>query len=86
MDVESDAFGDIVGGFKPEVLIMDVEGAEAELFQLADLGSIRHILVELHPHIIGEDKVAGIAGRLESDGFAVRERDRKTAYFQRAGR
>ena len=65
-------------------MIMDVEGAEAELFQFADLGGIRHILVELHPHIIAEDKVAGIVGRLESDGFVMHEHDRKTAYFERA--
>lgn len=83
--VESDAFAGVIADFAPDVLIMDVEGAEIELFKVADLGPIRHIVVELHPHIVGEEKIAAVCDRLIEQGFVVRERDRKTSYFVRSG-
>jgi FkbM family methyltransferase len=82
--VESDAFGAVIADFNPDVLIMDVEGAEVDLFQSVDLGRIRHIVVELHPHIVGEDKIAAVVARLKGQGFAVRQQDRKTSHFERA--
>jgi len=82
--VESDAFNSIISEFNPDVLIMDVEGAEVELFATGNLGNIRHIVVELHPHIVGEEKVAGVVAKLQTSGFRVREQDRHTFYFERA--
>lgn len=81
--VESDAFADVIAGFDPDVLIMDVEGAEVDLFEVENLGRIRHIVVELHPHIVGEEKIAAVVARLKGQGFAVREQDRKTSHFER---
>jgi FkbM family methyltransferase len=84
--VQSDAFGTVIASFDPEVLIMDVEGAEVDLFKVTDLGRIRHIVVELHPHIVGEDKIATIVERLKGEGFTVRQQDRKTSHFERVSR
>ena len=82
--VQSEAFNSVVAEFNPDVLVMDVEGAEVEIFATAKLDSIRHIIVELHPHIVGEEKIAGVISGLEASGFRVRERDRKTFHFERA--
>ncbi|WP_437352968.1 FkbM family methyltransferase [Neorhizobium petrolearium] len=81
--VESDAFANVLDEINPDVLVIDVEGAEVELFQIADLRNVRHIIIELHPHIVGEDKINQIIAGLESDGFVIRERDRKTYHFER---
>ncbi|SMF73705.1 methyltransferase, FkbM family [Xaviernesmea oryzae] len=82
--VQSDAFAAIISEFDPVVLIMDVEGAEIELFQISDFRNLRHMIVELHPHIVGQDKITALVERLDKAGFAMRAKDRKTVYFQRS--
>lgn len=39
--------------FRPDVLICDIEGGEAELFQDIDLSCLRALVLELHPDRIG---------------------------------
>ncbi len=81
--VESDAFGELIRSFNPDVLVMDVEGAEVDLFEDTDLGNIRHIVVELHPHIVGEEKIAAVVEKLKRSGYVCRQQDRKTSHFER---
>ena len=54
----------------PNVIIMDIEGAEYELLEAFDLSGIRKLVIELHPHIIGEERTQQIRDRIEADGFA----------------
>ena len=82
MEVPSVAFSDIVEKFDPEVLLMDVEGAEVDLL-VESLGNIQHIIVELHPHVVGVEKIEGLKNNLRRRGFQVVENDRKTFYFRR---
>lgn len=83
VEAESDAFPVVMKEYAPDVLIMDVEGAEDELLRVDDFGSVRHILVELHPHIIGEAKVQELKDLLKQKGFQQGESDRKTFHFYR---
>jgi FkbM family methyltransferase len=83
LTVKSEPFHAVIARHRPDVLIMDVEGGEYELLPNADLGAIRHILVELHPHIIGEQKVEEIKASLAAAGFKQKSSDRKTFHFQR---
>lgn len=83
LTVKSEPFHEVIARHRPDVLIMDVEGGEYELLPNADLGPIRHILVELHPHIIGEQKVEEIKASLATAGFKEKSSDRKTFHFQR---
>lgn len=82
--VESVAFEELLGKHDPEVLVMDVEGAEVDILGHSQLGNIRHIVIELHPHIVGQDKVDALEAHLAAIGFSVEDRDRKTAYFRRS--
>ncbi|HEV7317703.1 MAG TPA: FkbM family methyltransferase [Ensifer sp.] len=84
VDIESDVFGEVLKHYQPDVLIMDVEGTEDELLRIGDFGSVRDILVELHPHIIGDAKVEELKKTLADKGFKQGETDRKTFHFHRA--
>lgn len=84
IEVESVKFSDLLDRHRPDVLIMDVEGAEDELLRIPGFGSVQHILVELHPHIIGQDKVDELKRIIELRGFRQRFSDRKTFHFVRA--
>jgi nucleoside-diphosphate-sugar epimerase len=39
---------------QPDVLIMDIEGAEADFLRHADLSGLRAIVIELHPDVYGQ--------------------------------
>ncbi|OCP04402.1 MULTISPECIES: FkbM family methyltransferase [unclassified Ensifer] len=83
VEIESDVFSEVLERYQPDVLIMDVEGTEDELLRIADFGSVKDILVELHPHIIGQAKVDELKKALADKGFRQGENDRKTFHFHR---
>lgn len=82
--VESVALPSVVADRDPDVIIMDVEGAEVDLLSLPLTPRIRHLIVELHPHIVGPEKISSLISDLTSHGFAIESRDRKTVHLQRA--
>ncbi|MEO8530219.1 MAG: FkbM family methyltransferase, partial [Deltaproteobacteria bacterium] len=57
--------------FKPTVLIMDIEGAESEFFQHANLDGIRAIVVEFHPKVYGRDVMRACKQILTDAGFEL---------------
>ncbi|TDX88135.1 FkbM family methyltransferase [Neorhizobium sp. R1-B] len=81
--VKSEPFDAVLNALNPDVLIMDVEGAEYELLRTEDLKSITDIIVELHPHIIGQERVDEIKHSLSRTGFREASSDRKTYHFRR---
>lgn len=48
------AINDLLEQATPSVLICDIEGAEVEILQSADLSTVRLIIVETHPQWIGQ--------------------------------
>ena len=56
--VDSDAINDVIFEFEPDVLVLDVEGAEAELIEAARLDGINLVLVEVHPTILSLYSIA----------------------------
>jgi FkbM family methyltransferase len=66
---------------QPSVLVMDVEGAEAELLALECVKGVREIVVEVHPHIIGEEAVSHLTKSLLSKGFELKNILHKTYHF-----
>ena len=44
---------DEIARIKPTVVIMDIEGSEAELLPFMDFAGIRMLMVEMHPRSIG---------------------------------
>lgn len=54
----------------PQVIMMDVEGAEVDLLtSVTDFGPLHTICVELHPRIVGAERIAQMLEHLESHGF-----------------
>lgn len=81
--VESVAIEDVIASHRPNVIIMDVEGAEAELLQETDLKGIELIIVEMHPHIVGEDKIQKVFDALLVLGFKISKQEHKTYVLSR---
>ncbi|WP_349435082.1 FkbM family methyltransferase [Pararhizobium sp. A13] len=81
--VESEALSDVLAKHDPAALIMDVEGAEIQLLAV-DLKNVADIIVELHPHIVGEDAIAALVSNLKSRGYVMLSNNRKTSHFGRA--
>ena len=81
--VEAIAIGDVIASQRPNVIIMDVEGAEVELLQEADLKVVELIIVEVHPHIVGEDTIQKLFEVLQVRGFKINEQEHKTYVLSR---
>lgn len=64
------AIGKAVTAFQPSVLVIDVEGMEAELLPACPLAGIRALVLEVHPDVIGTDGIGLLAQHLRNSGFA----------------
>jgi FkbM family methyltransferase len=62
-------FNEVMQEIKPNYLIIDIEGGEAELFRYADLSYLNKICIELHPYAIGADAVAKVIESITHQGF-----------------
>lgn len=71
--VDSVAMHDALQDIQPDVLVMDVEGAEIDLLATGELAPIRAAIVELHPHVVGEDRIEALLNSLSERGFEVAE-------------
>lgn len=63
---------DVLMDFRPDVLLCDVEGGEAELFPGLDLTGLRAVVMELHPSVIGRASEAAIYDSLAASGLYPR--------------
>jgi FkbM family methyltransferase len=82
IEVQSDAFADVVAEWRPDMVVMDVEGYEVDLLSAPPEGPSR-LLVELHPHVVGEDRIATLLQTLADAGFEVTERLEKNVLLTR---
>jgi FkbM family methyltransferase len=64
------SIADVVGGFKPSVLVVDAEGMEEELLTACPFDNVRALIVEVHPEVIGTEGVTRIGTHLRACGFA----------------
>ena len=55
--------------FQPNVVIMDIEGAELDFMIHADLTGVRAVIVELHPKIFGQEGLTACLEAMQSKGF-----------------
>jgi len=75
-ELPCDDLVEVLKELKPNVLVMDVEGAEVDLLPLVDLSNIEKIIIELHPWVVGEAKIQDLVNSLLESGF---RRDDDTA-------
>ena len=83
--VESDPINGVIAAHRPDVIVMDVEGAEVDLLAAADLTHVRALVVETHEHIVGADRTAAMIAALAAKGFAVRQTIHKNILLTRQG-
>ena len=70
-------------GFTPNVLIVDIEGAE-QFIDFANLpASINKVIIELHPGVIGQATSYDIVAALVQRGFRVAREENDTFAFIR---
>ncbi len=81
--VESDALEAVLRSHKPDFIVMDVEGAEVELLSDTNLEGVRGLIIELHSHIVGREKIDVLVADLNSIGFVTEARQGKTYVFLR---
>ncbi|MDG1532683.1 MAG: FkbM family methyltransferase [Paracoccaceae bacterium] len=67
--VDSAAIEAVFSELQPDIMVMHVEGAEVDLLANGDLASARALLIELHPHIVGQGRISELLTSLEGRGF-----------------
>ncbi len=67
--VEIEAIGDIVARHRPTVLVMDAEGAEAEILPACPLDGLRAIVLELHEDPTNPEHMGRLRRLLAAEGF-----------------
>ncbi len=81
--VESDALDQVISDLRPDVLVMDVEGAETTLLPGADLSPMRAIILELHPQVVGAAESEAVMSHLRDQGFSLRTKARANVLMER---
>ena len=64
------AINDELARLRPDVLVCDIEGAEADLLPQADLSGLRGAVVETHPQWIGQAGVRAVFDAFHRAGLA----------------
>jgi len=81
--VETASMGDVIADHKPDVVICDIEGAEDDFIDPHKMAGISSVMIELHPHIYGQDKTNEIKQRFISAGFAERQMMGDVVFYAR---
>lgn len=81
--VEADGIAQVTHDFAPTAIVMDVEGAEIELLRRCNLGGVSKLVIEMHPHVVGVEKIDELCDYLTSTGFSLRQRISKVYLFDR---
>jgi FkbM family methyltransferase len=82
VEVQSDALPVVLAELRPDLLILDVEGYEVDLLARAPDGPSA-LLVELHPHVVGDDRIEAMLRQLAEGGFDVVERQQSNVLLCR---
>jgi FkbM family methyltransferase len=71
VQVETGCLEDEIALHKATVLVCDIEGGEIDLLIGADLRTIRLIVLETHPHMVGKEPTDRMIRYLVGEGFSV---------------
>lgn len=73
-EIEVPAFNltEVLSNFRPDILICDIEGAEADLIPAFDVTGLRAAVIELHPHRLSDVEIKAIYDRLIEAGLYPR--------------
>jgi FkbM family methyltransferase len=79
------SLNETIEALRPDFLIMDIEGAEYDIFSTIRFQTIKKIQVELHPSILGEARMNEIFDLLQVNGFVkdISMPDGRNFFFKR---
>ena len=60
-----------IARIRPSLLVMDIEGAEAELLRFIDLAGVDRIVGEFHERMLGREAADAMIGSLYARGFSI---------------
>lgn len=83
--VEADSIIRILDGFRPTLLLVDVEGFEVDLLAATRLDGVRGILIDMHPHIAGTERIDALRAHLGASGLSLTESCGGTEAYVRGG-
>lgn len=69
VEIEKHAITPVLDDLKPNVLVCDIEGAEAMLLPSADWSGLRVAIIELHPQWIGQAGVQAVFDAMHKAGL-----------------
>jgi FkbM family methyltransferase len=81
--VPTERLTDVLAEVAPDVLVMDIEGAEMDILEAEDLGPIKRMVVELHPDRYGPSGLSRALAAIDMHGFKHTEQNRTVYAFQR---
>lgn len=67
--VPTKSFNQELQKINPTFLIIDIEGGEYELSKYANFDNVQKILMEVHPNILGQEKLDSVKLKLVESGF-----------------
>jgi len=87
VEVETEDFATKLAQFRPDILVVDIEGGEDELLSGADLRGLRAMVLELHPRVIDRAAERRILDACHAAGLYPRFdlSSANVAAFERAG-
>jgi FkbM family methyltransferase len=81
--VDSEAIDDVLAQRRPAVVVMDIEGAEIDVLSETALDGVRDLVIELHPHIVGDQPTAALMDSLKARGFRLARQVHKNVHMTR---
>lgn len=73
VEVRAESLADVLGSFRPDVLICDIEGAEAELLSALPASTLRAAVVEMHPDRLSAQQIQSIHDAMAAQGLHLQE-------------
>lgn len=83
LDVPSVSLSEVVKTYRPNVIIMDVEGSEKSLLKCQSLDRVDRVLVEMHPRTLGRQLCDELETGMTDRGFSIVERVGDNILFER---
>jgi FkbM family methyltransferase len=73
VEVRAECLADVLASFRPDVLICDIEGAEAELLSALPASTLRAAVVEMHPDRLSAAQIQSIHDAMAAQGLYQQE-------------
>ncbi|MDA7426649.1 FkbM family methyltransferase [Thalassococcus lentus] len=70
VEIEKHGISPTLKALKPNVLVCDIEGAEAEVLPAGDWSDLRVAIIELHPQWIGQTGVQAVFDAMQKAGLS----------------